>query len=220
MAQINIPEKYHEALEKLSTLPDATFLKLLEALSNLPIKVHSRADLMGTISSISEISVGDAKDISDALLGFCMSCASCGKETSTYLEEFIQALEKSPKLDRTKLEVLKSRLNQILNIASFSIATKAASVLFEHDRIFGQARVLTDIRPVFDIQADRPPKAAVIIHNLSIHYQQDGKHKEFFLAMDENDIQTLIETLKRAKMKAESIKKALASTQISYIATE
>ncbi len=79
--------------------------------------------------------------------------------------------------------------------------------------------MLTDIRPVFGVRPEAP-QAAVIVHNLRIHYHQGGAHRDFLVTMDSQDIQDLIDTLERAKVKAENLKVVLATAGIPDIEPE
>jgi hypothetical protein len=47
-------------------------------------------------------------------------------------------------------------------------AAKAGPVLTEHERIFEDARILTDVRPIFHPDLSEKPNAAVIVHMLRL----------------------------------------------------
>ncbi len=219
MARPIVPERYHQGLNRLLALADDTFKELVDALADLTIKVYPRDELISAISHVRNISSDDVGAITDAVLGLCMNRAGFDKETTVYVEDLGQSIERPLKLAKDGWSLLKNRLVQILNIKPLVTATKATSILLEYDHIFGTARILTDARPIFDVKVTSAPSAAVVVHNLCIHYQQDGGHKIFFVAMDDNDIQTLIETLDRAKVKSQYLKKTLADAGVICIET-
>ena len=112
---------------------------------------------------------------------------------------------------------LETRLAKIFELRrSLSVTTKALDVLTSHDRVFYTARILTDLRPVFDESGDLI-EAAVIVHNLRIHYGQDDDHRDFYVALDTRDIQSLRDVLDRADKKARSLEELLRLSGVSYL---
>jgi hypothetical protein len=92
-------------------------------------------------------------------------------------------------------------------------------VLTEEERIFYSARILTDIRPIFN-EAGNLIEAAVIVHNLKIHFGENGDETDFYVALDTSDIQALREVLDRADEKAKQLQSLLQRSQISYLDAE
>lgn len=95
-------------------------------------------------------------------------------------------------------------------------------MLFEHEHSFRQARIFTDIRPVFEPgqPADAPPQGGTIVHTLKISYYADNEPKDFFIALDTSDTRALRDQLERADMKAQSLKAVLAAAKVRYIDAE
>src|SRR5262249_11812011 len=114
----------------------------------------------------------------------------------------------------------KTFLTKILECEeSIGITAKALSVMLDHARVFGNARILTDFRPVFRSNPNKPPAAAVIVHTLKIEYREDHEMKEFFVALDSLDIARLEELIKRAKLKEVALNKSLSSSKIPVLET-
>ncbi|MCX6381767.1 MAG: hypothetical protein NT023_20210, partial [Armatimonadetes bacterium] len=119
-----------------------------------------------------------------------------------------------------KAEIFATYLKQILSVEQIDIIAKATSVLLDHERVYSNARVLTDIRPVFSSDVAIMPTAVLIVHMLKIGYHENGEHKEFYVALDTEDVRKLQETLERATTKDKSLKDLLGQTNLSYLATE
>lgn len=83
---------------------------------------------------------------------------------------------------------------------------KAYHLLSENACIYRRSRVLTDIRPIFDKDGDKPPTDGLIIHNLKLEYIANEELKEIFMSLDYNDILDLEKQLKRAREKTAQIK--------------
>jgi len=149
--------------------------------------------------------------------------ANSEDETPVLVIEVAQTLEKvnleGLNISPGYQDNIQPRLTRLLELNSFVVGAKAVSVMLEHDIVFYRARVLTDIRPVFGATIGAP-QAAVITHSLRIHYHQGEDHKDFFVMLDTQDVQTLIDVLERAKVKAENLKGVLATANIPYIEPE
>ena len=218
---LKVPERYFEGLAKILLLTDEAFQELLVALAKLPTKLYPKDPLMKAISGVRDIPPDSAGIITDAVLSLCMNRARSDKNTLDYVSEVTQSIEESGsktlKLSIETQGVLRSRFAKILDVKPLAVSAKATNLFFEYERSFSSARVLTDIRPIFNAKVDSPPDAAVVVHTLSVHYYQDGEHKEFFVAVDDDDVQILLDALERAKVKARSLKQTLASAKITCV---
>ncbi len=221
MARIRVPERHFEGIAKILSLADEAFQELLVALAKLPVKLYPKDLLTKAISGVRDIPPDSAGIITDAVLSLCMNRARSDKNTLDYVSEVTQSIEESGsktlKLSTETKEILRSRFAKILDVKPLAVSAKATNLFLEYERSFSSARVLTDIRPIFDAKADSPPDAAVVVHTLSIHYHQNGDHKEFFVAMDDEDVQMLLDVLERAKLKAKSLKQTLVSAKITCV---
>jgi len=117
-------------------------------------------------------------------------------------------------------KILKDRLVKIFEgRKGLQITMKAMGVVVDQDHVFYHARILTDIRPVFNDNGDSVD-AAVIVHTLRIHYGENGDHKDFYVALDTSDMQALRETVDRADAKAKCLEGLLKTSGVSYLDAE
>jgi hypothetical protein len=87
------------------------------------------------------------------------------------------------------------------------MATKAYDLQTEGERTFCDARILTDLRPVFGKDIASGPAGMVIIHRLKLGYHNsEGEHRTFYIALDAEDLVTLKKAIDRAELKARSLK--------------
>ncbi|MDX6484221.1 MAG: hypothetical protein QOE95_1992, partial [Gaiellaceae bacterium] len=117
-------------------------------------------------------------------------------------------------------DLLSRRLNKLLSVESMMVGAKSYILLFDHDRNFRSARVLTDIRPVFFDEAEKTPSAAMIIHHLKVTYLEGDMSKDLYIAMDNKDIKRLIAVLARAEMKAKTLEPVFDGLKVRYIEPE
>lgn len=138
----------------------------------------------------------------------------------TMEESDVEELEFSDEVDR---DHFKANLISLLGAESLDIAARAIDLLYEHERtIHGLARVLTDVRPVFGVNPEDPPRGAVVTHTLKVSYHEGARReiKEFFIALDTDQLDELIGVLARASLKAESLKRFLGGTTAPHIDAE
>lgn len=116
-----------------------------------------------------------------------------------------------------KVEILKSRLQLLLGLDKpLAVIAKANEVMTEHEKTFCGARVLSDIRSVF---AEAPDKVsgAMVVHMLEIGYHQLGKHQEFFVAMDNDDLKKLKGVIERAEKKTLALRSLIENSNTPYL---
>jgi|GEM_PF-1491202 len=97
-------------------------------------------------------------------------------------------------------------------------AAKAGPVMTDHERIFEDARVLTDVRLIFHADLSEKPNAGTIVHMLKIVTRDTvgNRHPQYF-ALDANDVRFLRHLLDRAIKKEETLKGVLSSTGIEVV---
>ena len=85
----------------------------------------------------------------------------------------------------------------------------------EDERVFCQARILTDLRPVFGQVIEDGPKAMVVVHLLKLTFHKGSeKHQEFFVSLDGDDLKTLRGLIDRAEAKAKTLKSSIKDVRL------
>jgi hypothetical protein len=200
---INIPEEGQKWLNKLSDLDDDVFNELLSTLKNLQPQINIFY-LAKKISS-EHLSPNVIYNMIATISGLYLYAERKKLDKEDLVQEACEVISVEP----SSKSKLKSRLFEILSIDSLGITTKACDVMTNHDNCFCNARVLTDIRPVFKPTIEDGPSAAVITHLLQIAYHKghpDNQHKSIRIALDSSDIDEMIKVLQRAQKKESSIK--------------
>ena len=126
--------------------------------------------------------------------------------------------EKDPQAD-----LIRRYLGKFLSTESLIVTSKAFDVLTEHEHTVHDLRIITDLRPIFkESSLEEPvgaPVAAVITHTLKISYHRGREVAEFFLALDDQDIDLLKQLFARAEAKESSLKQILKKSGIPCIET-
>ncbi|HEV7394905.1 MAG TPA: hypothetical protein VGN86_00225 [Pyrinomonadaceae bacterium] len=215
MASISIPDPVVAGLKSLATLSDEQFQELYSAFEAIPLRIRQRSIFDDSEIASKTIPDADFSSIKAAVFPLFISIATVPVPLFEYSKDIAKSVsEHEAPLSDDLLNQLSERLNRLFGISSVQVVAKAFDVLTEHGCTFSSARVLTDVRPVFGEDAEAPPRSAVIVHMLNIDH---GERKNFAVALDNRDIQQLIDVLERAKKKTESLKSVIASTGITYI---
>jgi hypothetical protein len=219
VAVLTIPERFREGIVKVAEISEAGFNQLRDALGRAP-ECNDSTELNAWITGeTDEIPPRDREAIVAALAPMTRVQRSSETTPSKFISDVWESLnETSPELTKTtSAKVFKSRLAELIEKDAFDLpSTKLADLKREIERSFCKVRVLTDLRPAFKADLDESPTAMVVLHNFQIGYHDGmGKHHEFYITLDQSDIETLRKALDRAEAKSKSLGKTLAKANIS-----
>jgi hypothetical protein len=226
MASLTIPEEYHAGFAAIRGLSPGSVDELISVLEELPARfdrVELRSRARSGVKSIPH-------DVLDAVMDTLLTLYVLRDDENLPMEDF--SSEVAEAMDESGIESLtlageervafKQRLARLLSVDSLEVAARATNLLYEYERtLHGNARVLTDIRPIFapgqqGIQDD--PRGAIIVHTLKISYHQRRRIKEFFVALDTDQVNQLIEALQRANSKVERLRESLeGNKELPYV---
>jgi hypothetical protein len=216
MVYLRIPNEHYPVLRAISALPQEQFAELLSALETVPVSLSVTKLPVHVAAKALSIAAEEIDGILAVLLALRRILVTEKLTTAELVSNIRETLasEESSEMSGTELERLLSRLTQLLEVKTFAHWVKAFELLHENERSFREARVITDIRPVFSDTTNSSLQASFVIHTLKISFWEDNRRKNFFLALDNSDLQTLIDQLSRAQNKAETIKSYLSSTNL------
>ena len=131
-----------------------------------------------------------------------------------FLGDLIQCIHSSSfagleGIDEKENSDLRSHLGRLLNVSNLRMAAKAHRLQRAGERLYCDAKILSDIRPVFDEDVETVPAGAVVGHTLRLGYHERGEHKEFFVVLDDVDLEKLRAVIERAESKNKTLLKLL-----------
>jgi hypothetical protein len=223
MPLLTIPEEHRSGIEALSRLTPSQIDELLDALRRSPVKFYREDLAEGMRAAVRSISPDDTEAIVDLLGSLEFVRANAEASLDLFTSDLADALAR----ERFPLEAVDgssviARIRQLLEIPSIGIPAKARTLLLE-GRTLCRARLLTDIRPVFDSsEAPSKPEGALIVHNLRLSYH-DGSEKgikDFIVTLDSNDLDELQAILQRGKVKEQALEVMLAGSGTPYLKIE
>jgi hypothetical protein len=224
MPPLRIPEQDQNGLIQIGRLTDDELDQLVSALSQAEPTVQFK-ELIAKISPhVTTIQATQLTEIVQTLVGMSSARLDFDSSVPEFADFVCRAMEQSNNDDLKRVgeecQGFKRRITRLLGAEPLLYPAKGFNVMYDHDRLFLSAKTLTDIRAVFGSDLTEAPKAAAIIHTLKISYRQDDLEKNFHLAMDSHDIESLMDTLKRALSKAEGLKTLLNKAIVTQLDAE
>jgi hypothetical protein len=220
LAFLRVPARYREGIAVLSRLNDSSFLEVSDALKNAPDGLATPADLAANVENeIKALSPVDVRKLISALTSLYRLRDKANVSASKLADDLYDAIQKEggTLVSKEDAEAFKSRLTGFLNLNSLNVVTaKARELQVDVEKAFCEARILTDLRPVFGSDVSAGPMAMIVVHTLKISFHEGpkGEIKEVFIGIDNEDIAKLKETLDRAENKARSLTSRLKDAGI------
>jgi hypothetical protein len=224
MTALQIPQQHAAGLIKIRTLGEAHLNELIAALETAP-PVLQRKELTALLASKTSGSTeAELDQILGTLIGMLSTLFQFDLSSAEFAERVCRAMEESEnealRISRKECDSFKHRLVKLLDLEPLLYPAKAFNVLYDHDRVFVHARAVTDVRAVFGSDTEVPPKAAAIVHMLNITCQRGDGEENVYVALDSQDVESLITTLQRALSKTRSLKEFLSRAGITYLNPE
>lgn len=224
MAKLRIPRGAETGLIKLKALDEESFQRLLSVLGEIP-PVFQQEHLVACVTQeMSSVPKADLDDILETVLSLYGAQTRLDVSMTELAGHICTAMEESDteqlRLAGRQCDDFKARLMSLLSIDSLTYPAKAAGLATDYERIFVYGRIVTDMRAVFGPDTEDLPRGAAIVHVLNMTYQQSGEIKNFHIAMDSEDVESLITTLQRAQSKEKGLKKLLAAAEVTCVVPE
>ena len=221
MAALSIPKSHHAGLARIIAMENAAADELFTALDKATPTLMARDFAEQLAKTVTRLPSSEIRQLLGVVLGMYQARGASDMSPLDFAEEICKVIEESKsdvlKIPAERREDVRQRLAKLLGYEnSLGVTSKALDVMTEHERILCGARIVTDIRPVFGRPTDKPT-AAVIVHNLKISYHQDDEHREFYVALDTEDVVRLRTLLERAEMKAQSLEALLQRAATPYL---
>lgn len=224
MGVLQIPEEHVDGLIKIQSLDDNQVNELEAGLLEAPPVMWAKQLTKLLVGKVSTIPEEDLSEILEILIGMSLASYRLDLPTSEFVKLIVEAMEQGQnerlKFVRNEREQFSNSLTKLLSVESLVYPAKGFGILSDHERVFVDARTLTDVRPIFGSDTELSPKAAVIMHMLHVTYQRSGESENLYLAMDSNDVKLLVNKLQRSLSKAMNLEKMLNASGIICLNSE
>lgn len=218
MAVLKIPSSYQPGISVLAGMPESSYVELLRALSQSPSGFSTDRELIAWVSTeVKAVTPADLKRLIITLVSlYRLRSRQQGLTATELARDVALAARDALGIQADENAILARRLESLLGLESLSTtAFKAKELQLESERTFCDARIITDLRPVFGDSLEAAP-SMMIVHTLKLGFHEK-QHKDIFVALDEADIAALQKTLQRAEEKSRKLRSVLDSSGIKTI---
>jgi hypothetical protein len=196
LSDLRLHDPEVSGLATLRDMPEETLNDFLSQLDKSPTSIP---ELRNAVPA-------EVERAFDALCSLYQGRTYFEVEPNTFLSDLEDTLKTKPGWTSIDWTQFRKRLERLFNVESLSLSAKAVLLQLEHERRYHEARVLTDVRPVFGADPSVPPKAAILNHTLRLAYHDNSSEiREFYIALDSIDLSEFIEVLVRAQEKERSL---------------
>jgi hypothetical protein len=213
---LRIPEQHIRPLLKICSLSEESADQLIGALSSAKVETDPSEMIVRVSESVPNIPLEDLSDIIRTVYALYPVRELSEVADEQFLDDLIIGIQRS---ERNNVHVpvigdgIRDRLRKLLDITSLRILSKAINLQRDGDNLYCEAKILSDVRPVFSEDVGQP-MCAVVTHTLKLGYHKGGRHKEIFLVLDRADLGTLQEVLRRAAEKDRELRIFLGKSNI------
>lgn len=214
---LQIPKAHLETIGKMLKLSDTAADQLIAALSSSTATTGPLSMSEQIREQVPGIPFDDLTNIVSVVYTLYNLRKFLEASPSEFLNDLIEGIRTNPEFGlkkATDLSRIRDRFQRLLGIAALNTVSKALDLQRDGERLYCDATIFSDIRPVFGEDVTSRPTGAVITHTLKLGYHGHGEHKEFFLVLDEEDLADLQEIIKRAQSKGETLSMLLKEANL------
>ena len=192
-------------LQLIRDIPPPSLGKVLEQLNKLGSTPVRPTKLRAALC----LALPEQERVVDAMLRQVLSLSGLMRQAGLDSHELFDALREALEPHKsewsndevTRWSEIEAPFRSVLETEAVALSTKALDLSYAHAHLFQRARILTEIRPIFDESATSI-KGSVVGHTLLINFDDcEGEHL-LHLAVDENDIRLITEECDRALRKS------------------
>ncbi len=223
MPEFRVPNEAIPAFRTLLGLNAADFSRFLAVTIEGP-RASSLEEIAERIVEldIAGLTLAHTQPVLKLLASLRLVIENTGKPTAFIVKQLAYALKSHSglptKLTETELKNLSDRLESLLiSAGTLTMLTRARNLATDNARSFHGARVITDIRPVFDSSTINEPLAFTTVHSLKIIFREDRHLKEFFVVLSADDLSVLKDVISRAEDKEQSISIAIGAAGLNML---
>ncbi|MBN8564185.1 MAG: hypothetical protein J0L70_26995 [Leptolyngbya sp. UWPOB_LEPTO1] len=224
MPYLRVPEEHVRGIKLLIDIEDKVFRALLNAVDKVCPTLSVEKVATDLAAEVKGIDLKDLEEITQAIVALQVSLNGEERDDSliervvTELSSSLFEHEEFSNYSDDQIARFSGRIHALLTANGvFKTFAKAFELRIESERILADARILTDVRPIFQDEIDEGMSAAIVSHTLRITYRDATGQREFYTALDELGLDVLLEQIVRAKEKTEAIRSMLEKASIPYL---
>ena len=211
-----VPSRYVPILNSVRMLSPSASEELIRALNSAEVTAEPQEMSDAITGSVPSITKGELDKLVDLLFSLYHVKEFSELNKNSFVSELLETVRdrSEPKISDEEFPAIRQRFNDLMSIKALESLSKTVALQREEERLYCDAKIISDIRPVFGDDVKQKPVSAAITHTLKIGYHENEEHKEFFIVLDGVDLDGLEKVIKRAKDKAETLTQVLSDSRI------
>ena len=215
---INIPQRsFADITEVILNADRLTQIVTLSNSTSLKLDISSIAKEVIAVTQISDVSV---RRILSALANFRSLMERSGLTTESLIERLTESLASQAPIKwkdqyfdqwQASSSSVASALNSMSLDHPIVMLQKVQELAYTHEKVFQDASIYTDLRPVFNVAGDKI-RAAVLTNVLTLNFQDGENRQRISLTLDLEDLVLLRKMCERAELKTRTAQKELGVT--------
>ena len=208
---LQIPGQYVPVIVKIAALPDAAVDELAAALATSPVIGHADRMIAHVAGRVQTIPIDDIPRAIEAILALYRVREFMEVGADEFLLDLVDSIPGIDSEDAVRARGIFARLLGIESLRAFS---KGLKLQREGERLYCEAKIFTDVRPVFSNDIAAPPRSAVITHTLKFSYHEGVVHNDFFVMLDGEDLEALRVVIERAQEKSATLRSMMKTLNL------
>ena len=208
--QLVLREDQLEALSVIRDLGSESLQAIIDKISNLSPPPIRPAELRKALSPILVNAPGKIEIVIEQLL----SLYTLRRQRRISAAEIVEGLNYGIESARNrwdenqlaKWQAIQQQLLHLFDIPNIWLAVKSLDLSYDYSKLLQSVKILTDIRPVYNADASQI-EGSVVSYTLRISYDSRDGNKSISIALDENDVRSLLEVSERALKKSQTAKR-------------
>lgn len=223
---ISLPSFSYDPLTNLLSLETGKQAELLGAIADTKASANSDTFAQRLYKNFSFFSKDDLSKIVRFLISI-YNLVEVNRQPEVVAKDVVDALKKRDRkaINNAPPEAF-NNLERFLRVAltlekSLGVSAKALRVSSRYERLFTNAEILSDIRPIFPNDSDvSEPMGAVVNHQLRLRMFTAAGPEETYVVMNYKDLLQLHTTVERAMSKHTTLAAMIENLKLEYFANE
>mgnify|MGYP006270910155 CR=1 FL=1 len=214
LGRIQLSDKLAKELSQVCELDDEQLQATVEHLESLGSSVVKRQELNTSLAKHTTLPAGLIEMLTRHLVGWSTLKRTRQMTTDEIVDGIDTEIEKNWKEDYPALQNwgrFSQYVDRLLSAEAICLVSKALDLSFEYSDLFVSARVLTDLRPVFD-DGQEHIIAGIVTQTMRLVTLVDGEEQSIDVAMDDLDLLALRDACQDAIKKGGLLKKHMESS--------
>jgi hypothetical protein len=202
---LNISKNLQSGIARIMAFSDQDFISLTSALEQISDLTDVPTSVQWITSKVSGVSATDALVIIRTLTGLSMGFRAISATIQDFVERVSLSVELAAQPSDYKENNLQDRLKSLLTLGSINLGAKAILLFSESERLVGDIRITSDLRPVFHDDLTAGIAGTMLVNTLRIEYMKDNERKSFIAVLDLSNVHAIRDACSRLLEKADSI---------------